>query len=110
MFFGVFFLGYSLFGQIEATDKSASIRVAFSARAAAEDLSRQLRGVTVKIKGVKLHAFVRVRVYFAPSPTPLCDMILLYTVTASGFFHSTLFLLLMGQERKCMKRMNWGSC
>eukprot|EP00752_Nemacystus_decipiens_P005355 g4856.t1 len=45
--------------EIEATDKSASIRVAFSARAAAEDLSRQLRGTTVKIKGVKLHAFVR---------------------------------------------------
>lgn len=46
--------------QIEATDKSASIRVAFSAQPAAEDLSRKLRGVTVKIKGVKLHAFVRV--------------------------------------------------
>eukprot|EP00903_Cladosiphon_okamuranus_P016992 g15661.t1 len=45
--------------EIEATDKSASIRVAFSARAAAEDLSLKLRGTTVKIKGVKLHAFVR---------------------------------------------------
>ncbi|CAM9933789.1 unnamed protein product [Scytosiphon promiscuus] len=45
--------------EIEATDKSASIRAAFSAQAAAEDLSRKLRGVTVKIKGVKLHAFVR---------------------------------------------------
>ena len=47
--------------QIEATDKSASIRISFSARAAAEDLSLKLRGTTVKIKGVKLHAFVRVR-------------------------------------------------
>ncbi|CAM9983023.1 unnamed protein product, partial [Hapterophycus canaliculatus] len=45
--------------EIEATDKSASIRVAFSTGPAAEDLSRKLRGVTVKIKGVKLHAFVR---------------------------------------------------
>ncbi|CAM9575627.1 unnamed protein product [Ectocarpus sp. 12 AP-2014] len=45
--------------EIEATDKSASIRVAFSAAADADALSRSLRGVTVKIKGVKLHAFVR---------------------------------------------------
>lgn len=47
--------------QIEATDKTASIKISFSVGAAAEDLSRKLRGVTVKIKGVKLHAFVRVR-------------------------------------------------
>lgn len=52
--------GAVLLGQIEATDKSASIRVAFSAAADADALSRSLRGVTVKIKGVKLHAFVRV--------------------------------------------------
>ncbi|CAB1101046.1 unnamed protein product [Ectocarpus sp. CCAP 1310/34] len=45
--------------EIEATDKSASIRVAFSAAADADALSRSLRGVSVKIKGVKLHAFVR---------------------------------------------------
>lgn len=47
--------------QIEATDKTASIKISFSAGTAAQDLSRKLRGVTVKIKGVKLHAFVRVR-------------------------------------------------
>ena len=47
--------------QIEATDKTASIKISFSQGAAAQDLSRKLRGVTVKIKGVKLHAFVRVR-------------------------------------------------
>lgn len=56
--------------QIEATDKSASIRVAFSARAAAEDLSRKLRGTTVKIKGVKLHAFVRVSAFTRSPPPP----------------------------------------
>lgn len=46
--------------KVEATDKSASIRISFEAGAAAEVLSSQLRGVTIKIKGVKLHAFVRV--------------------------------------------------
>lgn len=46
--------------QIDVTDKSASIRTSFSVRAAAEELARKLSGVTVKIKGVKLHAFVRV--------------------------------------------------
>lgn len=45
---------------MEATDKSASIRLSFSVGAAAEDLSKKLSGVTVKIKGIKLHAFVRV--------------------------------------------------
>lgn len=35
--------------------------------AAAEDLARKLQGVTVKIKGVKLHAFVRVRLAFGTS-------------------------------------------
>lgn len=42
------------------TDKSASIRISFSVRAAAEELARKLSGVTVKIKGLKLHSFVRV--------------------------------------------------
>ena len=47
--------------QVEATDKTAIINISFSVGSAAEDLSRKLQGVTVKIKGVKLHAFVRVR-------------------------------------------------
>lgn len=46
--------------KVEVTDKSAMIRVSFSSGAASEDLARKLRGVTVKIKRVKLHAFVRV--------------------------------------------------
>lgn len=55
--------------QIEATDKSASIRISFADGAAAEDLSRKLRGVTVKIKGVKLHAFVRVSALYPVIPS-----------------------------------------
>lgn len=65
--------------QIEATDKSASIRAAFSEQSAAEDLSRKLRGVTVKIKGVKLHAFVRVgtcNLFFCAFPSLPCRVVL----------------------------------